>query len=301
MKIEQFVGREAQVRTIMSNINAQHSTLVIGEAGIGKTALLEVISPLLESEGNLVSVSTVRPFGTFLRETFIGLWDKGLIPEQSKDIQQDLKIWGKKQPSNDTKAAHLINLIKTLNIILVIDDVEGVTPTSRPWLEKLVDNCTVIAATDPKALKRSGSKRFWKRFDELVLEQLSHKESEQLLETLINRYRVNADEPEIYTRRVLALAQGNPFELERLVKYHSSETLVKTKDLGGYSQSFVERDEKGIALAPLMLVFAALGIASRYIARAQGDLDLYVIGGISIGVFIVIGPFLRSTLKPRSN
>ena len=152
-----------------------------------------------------------------------------------------------------------------------------------------------------RALKRSGTKRFWKRFDEVQLERLGKKESMQLLEQLIDRYRVNADEPEVYRRRVLSLAQGSPFELTRLVKYHASETIVKTRDLGGYSQSFVERDEKGVALAPLLLVFAAVGIAMRYIARAQGDLDLYVIGGISIGVFIVIGPFLRSSLKPRSS
>ena len=84
------------------------------------------------------------------------------------------------------------------------------------------------------------------------LERLSKSEAKALLELKVERYNVTADEPEVYRRKVLELAQGSPFELERLVKYHSSQSIVRTKDLGGYSQqSFVERDEKGVALAPL--------------------------------------------------
>ena len=45
--------------------------------------------------------------------------------------------------------------------------------TTRPWLERLTDVATVVAATTPDALTKKGSKRFWKRFDEVRLGPLT--------------------------------------------------------------------------------------------------------------------------------
>jgi predicted ATPase len=298
---DHFIGRDAEARAILSNVSAQRSTLIIGEAGVGKSALLAYLEPVLQEEGTLIHTGRVAPFGTFLKELFTGLWDAGLIPEQSRNQADDLKLWGKNHPSNDEKAKALLNLIaKAKNVIVVIDDTAGITPTTRPWLEHLTEICTVVAAVDPAALTKSGTKRFWKRFDEIQLGRLPKSEAAALLEGLMSRYRVNADEPEVYRRRVLELAQGSPFELERLVKYHSSETLVNTRELGSYSQQFVERDIKQIALAPVLLILSALVIAGRYIGRAQDNQDLYVISGLLLAFMIVLSPWLKATLKPRS-
>jgi hypothetical protein len=66
------------------------------------------------------------------------------------------------------------------------------------------------------------------------------------------------------------------------------------------SEIFVERDVKQLALAPLLFILTAFGIAGRYIARVQGDMDVYVLSAILLGLFIVAAPLLRMTLKPRS-
>ncbi len=129
---------------------------------------------------------------------------------------------------------------------------------------------------------------------------LSKQGAGELLGTLVARYRVTADEPEIYRRRVLDLAQGSPFELERLVKYHASQTLVQTKELLSYGQNFVERDEKGVVLAPLVLLLGAFAIAAHYIAHAQGDTDMVILAAVGVGLMVVFRPWLQSSLKPRS-
>ena len=92
----------------------------------------------------------------------------------------------------------------------------------------------------PSALKKAGTKRFWKRFEEVRLERFSQKESHDLLEKKIDRYSVTADDMEVYKRKVLALSQGSPYEIDRLVKYHSSQSIVRTGELANYTQSFVE-------------------------------------------------------------
>jgi energy-coupling factor transporter ATP-binding protein EcfA2 len=301
MNLDDFIGREAELRATLSNVDQGHNTLVIGEEGVGKTAFLEVLHALLDTH-KVIYIERVAPFGTFLRDLFSGLWDYGVIPNKTKDIKDDLKTWGRDCPNNDAKARYLNDLLAKLDdVVLLIDDASGSTPTSRPHLEELVEVCTVVATVSPNALKKAGTKRFWKRFEEVRLERFNQKESNELLEKKIDRYSVTADDLEVYKRKVLALSQGSPFEIDRLVKYHSSQSIVRTGELATYAQSFVERDEKGIALAPILLIFGAFIIAGRYIARAQGNLDLYVLSGIGIGLLVVLGPWLRSALRTRSS
>lgn len=302
MRVDDFIGREAEARAVVRNTDAKHSTLIVGEAGMGKTALIDFIAPVLEGTGRLVTTSRIGPgFGNWLKDVFEGLWEHGLLPEQSKTLADDLKAWQKNNRSNDAKAKSLLELIQDApHIIITIDDASGITPTNRPWLVKFVETCTVVAGVDPKALNKSGTKRFWKLFDEVQLERLSKDESAALLDSLISRYGVTADEPDIYKRSVLDLAQGSPFELNRLVKYHSTETLVKSREVMSASHVFVERDVKQIALAPVVFIFGAFTIAGRYIARVQGDMDVYVLSAIGMAALIIFAAPLRNALKPRS-
>ncbi len=301
MKTEQFIGRNAEARTLIANTEQGRASLLIAEAGMGKTALLEFLQPLLEQEGILIYAERVGPgFTAFLKQIFEGLWEAGRVEGKSKDLSEDYKTWSKHYKSNDEKAAALVALCETEKVILVIDDASGISPGSRPWLIKFVEVCTVIAGIEPSALKKNGSKRFWKHFDEVRLGPLSKAESLELIELLISKYKVNADDMEIYKRAVLDLAQGSPFEINRLIKYHSSEALVKSREIMSGSEIFVERDVKQLALAPLLFIITAFAIAGRYIARVQGDMDFYVLSAILLGLFIVAAPLLRMTLKPRS-
>jgi len=63
---------------------------------------------------------------------------------------------------------------------------------------------------------------------------------------------------------------------------------------------FVERDVRQLALAPIILIMGSFVVAGRYIARVQGDMDVYVLSAIGLGMLIVFSPFLRAALKPRS-
>ena len=135
------VGNE--LRATLSNVDQRHNTLIIGEEGVGKTALLEVLHVLLDTH-KVIYIERVAPFGTFLRDLFSGLWDYGLTPfitpfgKLRVDIKDDLKAWGKDCPNNDAKARYLNDLISKLDdVVLLIDDVSGSTPlpdrTSRNW------------------------------------------------------------------------------------------------------------------------------------------------------------------------
>ena len=74
MNVDDFVGREAEARTLLANVQRGHSTLLVAPAGMGKTALIEFIMPLLAADGKLIETSRVGPgVASFLRDLFTGL------------------------------------------------------------------------------------------------------------------------------------------------------------------------------------------------------------------------------------
>lgn len=114
MRTENFVGREAEARALLTNTVAGHASLLIGEAGMGKSALLDYLTPAFEDIGVPLFVGRVAPFGSFLRELFTGLWEAGLTEGRTADLREDLKAFGKAQPSNDEKVVALIGRLEVL-------------------------------------------------------------------------------------------------------------------------------------------------------------------------------------------
>lgn len=294
MNIDEFVGREPEARVIVTNTEQRRSSLIVGKAGVGKSALINWLEPLLMSEGKLIRIERISPFGSFIRQLFDGFHKHDIISESWND-------WRKAYSNNEAKIAELCKVAaKTERVIVTIDDASGVTPTNRPWIVKLLEHLVFIAAIDPSVLSKKGTKRVWMLFDEVNLEPLNKTESAQLLEQLINKYSIVADDMDIYKRTVLDLGQGSPFELHRLVKNHSADKLVKSRDLRMSTNRYVDREIKQVSLAPLVFVLGAFVMAGRYIARVQNDMDGYVLSALGLGVLIIFGPAIRNSLKPRT-
>ncbi len=81
----------------------------------------------------------------------------------------------------------------------------------------------------------------------------------------------------------MALSGGVPGEIERLVRYVSAEDIVRNRDVGtGYAEGLARREERGVALFPLLLVAGGVAIAARYLGLGRGEMDLYVAGGLDV-------------------
>ena len=305
LDLDLFTAREPEARAILTAVHRQRSVLLVGPAGVGKSALLEYLEPVFQNSALTIQLDRFAPFGAFLHDLFTHLWDAKLIEAQTSDIDADRKAWNKTRPNNDTKARTLIEALEKqaqtyARPILIVDDAGGLTPSIIPWAIELEKATTMIVATTPEALQRGGTKRFWKLLEEVKISPLAQRESKALLDKLVSTWNVRSDDPQIYTQNVLARAAGNPGELVRLVKYHSSTDMVRAGDVLNLSQTFAERDERGIALAPILFACGAFFIAWRYIARARGDLDAYVLSGIAVGVFFVARLLFSKTFTPRS-
>jgi hypothetical protein len=302
-----FVGRKEEGRAVLLSVRAGRGVVLSAPPGYGKTALLRELLPALEAWAPVVWMERVAPFGAFLKDLFRGLWDAGVPVEgvgRGKDLEADLKAWGRRYPGNEEKARSLVKALRRPEgvnpITLVVDDATGITPSAVPWMVAFAEVSTLVLAVHPETLRKEGTKRLWMRLDRVDLPPLSPKETRELARNLVERYGVVAEDLEAYLNRVVSLSAGVPGEVERLVRYVSAEDIVRNRDVGtGYAEGLARREERGIALAPILLVAGGAAIAARYLGLARGEMDLYVAGGLGIAAFVVLSPWLRKVVVAR--
>ena len=244
-----FTAQESETQTLLEHVRKQRSVLVLGRGGIGKSALLEHVAGILEVETLVLELERIAPFANFLRDVFNRLFDARaldactFLPEDAlySDLEEVRKFWAKFHPNNDTKARSLVDSLEKYatresRAVIVIDDLTGMSPTIVPWIVKLETVCTLACAAPFEVLRKAGMKRAWKLFEEIKLEALQSRDAQVLLEDLMLEQRICTDDPIIYKQRVLAIAGGIPGELERLVKYHAVEPIVKAREV---AQAFI--------------------------------------------------------------
>lgn len=304
-----FVGRQQEGRALLLSVRAGRGVVLAAPPGYGKSALLEEVRPALEAWSAVVWCDKLAPFGAFLKDLFRGLWDARIAVEGvplSRDLEADLKVWGKRYPTGDEKAKSLVQALRrhaeggVNRVTVVVDDAGGVQGSMVPWLLALAEAATLVLALFPETLKKANTKRLWARFERVSLPPLSPRETRELAEDLVQAYGVVAEDKEAYLARVVALSGGVPGEVARLVRYVSAEDIVRNRDVGtGYAEGLAGREERGVALAPLLMVLGGVAIAARVLGLARGEMDLYVMGGIGVAAFVVLSPWLRKAVVAR--
>jgi hypothetical protein len=301
-----FIGRKEEGRALLLGVQKGRSTLLVAPPGYGKSRLLEEVRPALAAWALLLWADKVGPFNAFLRDLFRELWDaKVPIPgvTYSRKLEDDLKAWGRSYTNSEEKARSIVAALRQYQAgginrpILVIEDVSSVTPSMVPWLVAFSEVATLVCGGYPETVRKAGTRKLWMRLDRIDLPPLGPRESQELADALIQTYGIVAEDLEVYRARICALAGGIPGELVRLVRYVEAEAIVKNQDVGtGYAQNRAQREERGIALAPILLVLGGVGLVVRTLGLARGEMDLYVAGAVMVGLFVITGPWLRKAL-----
>lgn len=305
---ETFFGRQSEGRAVILSARAGRSVVLVAPTGYGKSALLHELAPALEQLAATVTVPKVAPFGTFLTDLAGALLtvQDFRLPDSSDPKKTPLDAWKSNHKGTDARARSLVAALReysedgTARPVVIVDDCTAITQSMVPHLLALDDVCALVVAVQPETMRKAGLSRFWGRCDRVDLGPLDRAEARALVDALTVKYNIVAEDMPAYKNRVLSLSEGIPGEAERLVRYVSTHDLVKPSDIGSsFAQQAAQRQERGIALAPVLLVLGGVAMVTKYVGLARGEMDMYLMGGVGIAVFMVAGPFLRKLVMVK--
>ncbi len=302
-----FIGRDEQGRAVILSVQARRSVVVVAPMGYGKSALLKELHPIFEAQGVALEISKVGPFSTFLDDLFIQMRANSVAVQgvgYSASLQEDQKNWKKHAGAGTAaRARSLLEGLRgyaatgTARAVIVVDDASELSSSMVPWLLAFDEAAVLVLAAFPLTLAKKQLQRLWTRFDRVNLPELPVRDSRALLDHLVTTYGIVAENMEAYKKRVLSLSNGVPAEIDRLVRFVAVQNIVQNRDVGtSFAQDAAYRQERGVALAPILLVLGGVAMMTKYLGLARGEMDLYLVGGIGIAVMVVFGPFLRKVV-----
>lgn len=288
-----LVGRLAELEKLKENIKSKKHTCLIGDIGTGKTHLLKYVT---KDTRKLIYIENVHPLKTALLEIAFQLHKMGLLAIEGVHAEylewKDLKRKVSRLPIAELLTTILNGLSNGQNFLLVLDHLEGLTPSMAFTLSCLMDKCLVLGATND--LKKSGHlAKIWWRFEHLEIKNLDKEEAKTLLWLYADRQKVQ-DEA-MFENKILNYSCGNPLAIVEMAKRTFCEKFTdsqKIRDL---------RHDAGLRyfdLSPCLLIIGAVIVAARFISLGLNDIDGYILAGSSGAFFIFLRFLIYRGMKP---
>src|SRR3990172_7661303 len=281
-----LVGRAAELQRLRENVARGRHTLLVGKVGLGKSHLLRALNRELPRSIYLEEVRPLRPSLVALCQALHARGHLTLTdapwPEALKKLQR-LNI----RELTDVVAQSLHDR----GYVLILDQLEGLTPTTAPTMERLLAEALVLGAASQ--LKPALQKVWW-AFERIDLAPLTREEARELLWALADPGQI-AD-PAMFEAKVLAQADGNPYALVEMVRQVAGERQVGLQAIRDLHHGAGVRY---LDITPVLLLLGAVILAARFVALGLNDPDLYIIAGSLGAVFFVARYFLYRGLRRR--
>lgn len=279
----QFIGRTAEGRALLLSIRAARSVALVAPPAYGKTALLRELAPAVEEITVPLLVPKLAPFTAFLSDLHDAMHAAKIYApgvQITGNLETDRAQWKKKHNGgNEARARALIEALRLYvqkgnqPPAVIVDDAGGVTQTMTPVLVGMAAHAALVLGVYPETLKKAGTRRLWQVCDRVDLEALNAADSRALVQSLTSTYGIHTPDLKAYENAVLNVSAGVPGEIVRLVRYVPAAEIVQRKGGGSLAQNAAAREERGIALAPVLALGGAFFMVTKYIGLARGEMD----------------------------
>lgn len=304
-----FVARTAEGRAVLLSVRAARSVVLVAPPAYGKSALLSELAPALEEVTALLPVPKLAPFGQFLTDLHDAMHAAKIHPPGvtiTGDLPIDRALWKKVHAGGNEVRARALTEALRLYIgrgvqppAVVVDDAGGITQSMVPLLVALAAHSSLVLACYPETLKKAGTRRLWQVCDRVDLDALGAADSRALVQGLTASYGITTPDMRAYENNVLALSAGVPGEIVRLVRYVPAQEVAQRRGGSSLAQNRAASEERGTALAPVLLLGGAVFMVTKYVGLARGEMDAYVLGGIGMALFMVFGPMVRKWVSVK--
>ena len=284
------VGRDEELRTLLSNAKRGIPTLILGKSGLGKTHLLQqFMAHLAKRNARAVYLDRLWPFKPALftlRTSLRKVSEKEsnrlkrlTVPELSQDTLGLLEqTAGKRKP------------------VIILDRLEDAPATAADFLLRLSSLALVFGAAQYVKRTRVLRRFFW-QFETLDLDPLSRQEALTLAERLANERNLQVADQPFFLNQVVSHANGVPLAiLETINRLPKDRPVSRTQIRELFLHGSGVREIDGTPL--VILVFSSF-IVLRFLARGFSDYQGYAffgaLGGISLFVrYLIYRQYRRS-------
>ena len=273
------VGREDELKTLLSNAKRGIPTLILGKSGLGKTRLLEQFMARLVKRGaKPVYLDRLWPFKPSLLALSASL--KKLDEKESNRLKR-LTV-----PELTRETLELLQRIAAKRKpLVVLDRLEDAPAAAADFLLRLSSLALVFGAAQYVKHTRALRRFFW-QFETLDLAPLSRQDALTLAERLSNERNLQLADPAFFLNQVVSHANGVPLAIQETINRLPANQPVsrsQIRDLFLHGSGVREIDG-----TPLVILVFCLFIALRFIARGFSDYQAYALFGAlgAIGLFI---------------
>lgn len=321
-----LVGRGVLLVELCRRVQAGRHVLLVGEAGVGKTRLLEELCaiaagtpfPLTADEARAarrkeavlagvtaVYVPEAGPQGRFVDALGQALLSRGALAlpdvpphfRQAACTEYDWKEVKKAVPTVAEREQMLMQSMEELpdalsggRLVLVLDGLDRATVTVARLLAHLQKHATVVGAA--RSIPQPGAlRRFFQAFGRVDIEPLDAEASAHLVGHLMLACSIHAADPRHMMREVLRRGEGNPAAL-RAMLYDAAQTkTVSSQDI----RDLQARDDAPYFNMGLVYVFVLVAASLvRVLMIGMRSTDLYVV----LTLFTVLGFLVLRVFRP---
>ena len=289
------VGRNTILKQIISNAEKGINTALLGTVGIGKSHLINTLKENLQSETlniKLLTLDNTAEIKPTLAQMLLyilktdqqGVYDF-LFPgyDYTKALQHI---------SRDTVqniANKIVEITQKKEYVLLIDNVDAVTPKATKVLEIFKDHFTIITSARDVPIKRSS---FLWNFDIIRVKELDRDSSMKLIQALSGGIQVQ--DYNLFRNHIYEQTNGNPRAIYEIIDRYRKEPII-TNHLIRQIRHTGALPEIDCSFA--IILFLACVACLRYLNHEVENASFRVIGGIGLVLLFISRYVFRFTRK----
>lgn len=294
-----LVGRDRALSRAETILGKGVHLLVTGRAGIGKSAFMRALRDRSERAGRLcVSVpegNTKNAIIELARQVHeaVGLRvpEDVIPPRWRAQVRRTGRVeWSRiernvgRRPSRDNMAM-IASSLKGHQVVVFIESLE-VPPSQAEFYAVLPDVAQVVAAMADSNRRIRIQRLLWRFQEQIELPSLDAAASREIAERWLQVHPVRFESDRVREAFVKAVAQdsgGVPTAIQGMLEKAAAEPEVTRSSVREFTH---EAGVRYIDMTPMLILGLVVVIAARYIARGMDSIELYVISGIGIALFL---------------